>query len=199
MAKAITKVLSGPMTSNAEGPPAVRFVGPEGNVFGELNLIALPGMTEKLLVQVVKACPMFVRLALHGASQKGGDSYAGAAEAENPMAWARDAIKATIDQILAGDWRVVGVGGPRVTLLARALARVTGRTPEQAQSVIDVKAERDDDGKPSEAGAAWLKAIRGRSDIKKATADIKAEDAAKAKEAAGKLAEAEGSIETLLS
>jgi hypothetical protein len=180
MATQIKKVLAGPLTAKAEEPAAVSFVAGDA-VLGQVKIESLPGMTEKLYKQIVGACPMLVRLAIHGISQKGGDSYAGAANEPDPMAYAAASIKETLEGIMANVWRVTSAGGARVTLLARALARVTGNTPEAAQGVVDLHSERDDEGKPSEKGAAWLKAIRARGDIKKASADIKEEDAKAAK------------------
>lgn len=74
---------------------------------------------------------MKYRLALHGAGQKIGDSYAGAASDENPLEFAKTAVRETIAQIYAGTWRVGGGGGgPRINELAQAMARATGETLE---------------------------------------------------------------------
>ena len=192
MATQIKKVLSGPLTAKPEEPAAVAFVAGTETI-GTLAVESLPGMTEKLYKQLVSACPMLVRLALHGASQKGGDSYAGAANEQDPMAYAKASVEETLAGIMSGVWRVTIGGGPRVTLLARALARIAGKTPEEAQGVIDVHSERDDDGKPSEKGAAWLKTLRARADIKKISNEIKVEDALAAK---AKLAGVEAPADT---
>jgi len=168
MATHVKKVLAGPLTANGEGPAGVAFVGPDGSVFGSVSLADVPAA-------------MLTRLALHGISQKVGDSYANAAKAENPLTFVRDAIKETIEQIVKGEWRITTAGGIRVSLLARALARATGKTPEEAQGVIDLYSDLDDEGEPSEAGKAWLKNIKAQDAIKAATAAIKLEDNEKAK------------------
>ena len=62
------------------------------------------------------------RLAMHGYSQKVGDSYAGAETIEESASRAQ----AVIDQLLAGEWsqaRASGTGAPRTTMLAEALSR----------------------------------------------------------------------------
>ena len=61
-----------------------------------------------------------IQLALHGASQKGGDSYAGDETVE-------DAIKScegVINDLYAGNWSTRAVGQSRSTLLAQAIARI---------------------------------------------------------------------------
>lgn len=117
-----------------------------------------------------------LRLMIHGASQKVGDSYAGAAKAENPLDFAKESVKETIAQLYAGDWRAAGagVGGPRTTDLATALARVTGKTVEQAAAYIDTLADEE------------KKALKAKGKVAAALAAITAERAA---ERAKKLAE----------
>lgn len=176
MATQVKKVVAGPLTANGDAMPGVAFVGPEGVVLGSLTLEQL-GLSEAIIRELP---PVVSRLLVHAISQKVGDSYAGAGEAESPLAYAKDAIAETIKQLIAGDWRVTQPGGIRVSLLARALARATGRTVEECQGVLDVKSELDDDGKASEAGKAFLKTLRATEAIKAATAAIKLEDAAKA-------------------
>lgn len=77
------------------------------------------------------------RLALHGASQKIGDSYAGAGEADDPLGYAKASVEQVIAQLVAGDWRVAAVGGPRVTDLATALSRATGQSIEAATETVN--------------------------------------------------------------
>jgi hypothetical protein len=108
------------------------------------------------------------RLALHGAAQKIGDSYAGASADENPLAYAKDAVKSTIAQLYAGDWRVGGGGGgPRVNELAMAISRAGGETLEEC--VEFVGAMSDDEKK------AWRK----KPKVALALAQIAAEKQAK--------------------
>lgn len=130
---------------------------------------------------------MLFRLALHGAGQKIGDSYAGAAGADDALAYAKAATKETIAQLYAKDkggldtWRVGGGGGgPRVNELAAAIARATGMDLDEAVATV---AEMDDDDK---------KAYRKKPKIAAALAAIAAEKAAKrAQELADKAAKAE--------
>lgn len=111
------------------------------------------------------------RAALHGLSQKIGDSYSGS---ETPEA-ARTVAEAVIEQLVAGNWNSVSEGSsaPKVGVLAEALSRATGRTLEEASAVVAGMAE--------EAS----KALRAHPSIKAAADAIRAEkSAAKAQEAA---------------
>lgn len=108
-----------------------------------------------------------VRLALHGASQKVGDSYAGAGDSADPTAYANEAVKDTIAQLLAGEWRVGGGGGPRVSDLAQALSRISG---ESVEAVTE---------KLSKAGDEEKKNLRKHPQVAAILAAIKAENAAK--------------------
>jgi len=122
------------------------------------------------------------RLACHGLSQKLGDSYAGAETIEAAIAAARRVLA----ELLAGNWtaaRAAGEGGPRLTLLVEALARVasaetgTEVTIEMSTEVIE---DMDDDEK---------KAVRGNPAVQVAINEIKLEraqtKAAKATEGGG--------------
>jgi len=112
---------------------------------------------------------MQLKLALHGLSQKVGDSYAGC-EVDEIIAKATGVI----NDLKNGDWssRVAGSGAPRTTLLAEAVVRATGQTMEVVLGKI---AEMDDDAK---------KNLRNHDQIKQATAAIKAERAVAAAEKA---------------
>lgn len=112
-----------------------------------------------------------VRLSLHGASQKVGDSYAGAAQSGvDPIEYAKQAVKDTIAQLYAGDWRAASaVGGPRVNDLAVALSRVTGEPLEGDEGTIALVAAMTDEDK---------KVYRKKPKIAAALALIAAERAA---------------------
>jgi len=167
MSTQIKKVVAGVLTANPEAKPGVIFTLPDGKQFA----IALGDLPPTVVT----------RLAVHGLSQKIGDSYAGASEAESPLAYARGAIEETIKQLLAGDWRVAAAGGgPRATLLARALARVTGKALEDSIGVVD---NLTDDAK---------KELRANPAIKASTAAIKLEDQAAQAEKLKKVAAAGG-------
>ena len=75
------------------------------------------------------------RLALHGASQKLGDSYSG----EDDIEVARARALGVANRLKQGDWKAVreGSGGSRISDLARALAAITGNTVEQSVAVIE--------------------------------------------------------------
>lgn len=62
---------------------------------------------------------IWARLAMHGLSQKVGDSYASAESVDEAFA----AAQATWDGLLSGDWATRSGGG----ILAEALAKVTGK------------------------------------------------------------------------
>ena len=113
------------------------------------------------------------RLAMHGLSQKLGDSYAGAEVAES-------CARATgvASDLKEGNWSVrVASGSPRTTQLAEALAAATGKTLEEAAAKLETL---EDESK---------KGLRAHPQIKVELANIKArkaqEAAAKAQENAG--------------
>lgn len=135
---------------------------------------------------------ILVRLALHGASQKIGDSYAGAKDSgEDPIAYAESAVRETIKQLEEGNWSVTrtGTGAPRTSMLAQALAAVKGITLEAA---IDAVSELNDDDKKTlqqnkkiAAKIAGLKAEQALARAKAAEAAAEKEDADKAAAEAG--------------
>ena len=73
------------------------------------------------------------KLALHGLSQKVGDSYAGAELAE-----AHELAGSVVERLLAGEWQQAreGGGAARVSMLVEALAAATGKTNEEALEVV---------------------------------------------------------------
>lgn len=177
MALSVKKVLQGPLTASPEGEGAVAFVIGE-KVVGSIGLGELPQA-------------MLVRLALHGIAQKVGDSYAGVGGETDPEKAAIDAITATLEQIRKGEWRVAATGGgPRVTQLAKALARAAGQTVEAAVAIL---VEKEDTLSEAEY-KAFTASLRATPAIKKALADIRAEEAAAAAAKAGTV---EGGTDTL--
>ncbi len=117
----------------------VSFVFGEGEA-AETVVASLSDLPQEIIVQ----------LALHGLSQKGGDSYAGAkaATAEldiEPEAWAKGQVESVLEQLRAGNWAVrTGGGGAQVTDLARAIAEATG---EAVESCVERVAESDKETK----------------------------------------------------
>jgi len=116
----------------------------------------------KITAEMSKLKPETVtRAALHGLSQTIGDSYSGCKDVEEAKKCAVDRIKRIYD----GEWRATReAGAPRVTMLAGALARVTGKTVEEALEVIG---NLDEDAR---------KELRGLPQVKVAMAEIKAEN-----------------------
>jgi hypothetical protein len=163
MSKAISKATYGPLTVNGDAAPGV--------------VISFPDETRLEAVLASLPADVVTRLAVHGLSQKLGDSYANAAKQPNPLAWAKEAAKETLDQLLAGTWRVAAAAGePRVTQLARAVARAFGISVEAAVETFTDKEEElsEEDYK------TFVKTVKADAKVKKALADIRAEDAAKA-------------------
>lgn len=163
MSKAISKVVSGILTANADAAPGVVIQFPDETSAG-ITLADLPA-------------DIVTRLAVHGLSQKIGDSYAGAAKDANPLKYAKDAVTETIAQLVAGTWRIAAAAGePRVTQLSRAVARAFGITEDAAVAVFTDKEESMQEAEYKD----FVKAVKADAKVKKALADIKAEDAAKA-------------------
>jgi len=75
-----------------------------------------------------------VHLALHGLSQKLGDSYSG----EQDITSARALASAVLDRLKEGNWKAVreGGGGGRISDLAQALSAVTGQPLEECVAKI---------------------------------------------------------------
>lgn len=124
---------------------------------------------------------MVIQLALHGASQKGGDSYAGAAAAvkDSDMSltdYILTTVQGVIDQLYNDDWTVrVGGAGPRITDLARALAEAYGVSEAEAAEKVG---EIDADTKKAVRKHPAIKPILDRLAAERAAA--KAEESEKA-------------------
>lgn len=76
------------------------------------------------------------QLAVHGLSQKCGDSYSGSKDVEE----ARGFLLRTVERLEKGEWKAAregGEGGSRVTDLARALAEVTGKDLGEVLEKLD--------------------------------------------------------------
>lgn len=110
-------------------------------------------------------------LAKHGLAQKLGDSYAGEKELEVAKAKA----KKVAERLVAGEWKAVreASGGGRITDLATALARVTGKDLAECVEVIT--------GMDKEQ----KKALRGHPQVKLALKELAAERAREKAAAAG--------------
>lgn len=166
MSAQIKKSVSGPMTADADAAAGVAILFPD-NAKASLMLSDLDEAT-------------ITRLAVHGLSQKLGDSYAGAAKDENPLGFAKRRVSEVIEQLKAGEWRVTTESGPQVTLLAKALARATGQTVEAAVQVLSdqqAKLDNEETKKADNPWKQWRAELQAQPAIKKAMADIKLEEA----------------------
>lgn len=114
------------------------------------------------------------RLALHGISQKGGDSYA---SVKGDVAAAFSNCQEVIEQLKAGVWSGGGEGGPRIKDLAEAIARIKSVDVETATTAVTAASD--------ELRKQW----RSNPKVKSVMATIAAEKAAKALEDAGEAAE----------
>lgn len=119
-------------------------------------------------------------LALHGLSQKGGDSYAGAGTEADPLATAKANLDAVLENLKAGNWtvRTGGTAGPRATMLAEAVARATGKELEECVEMVTelrTKAEAED---ASDDDKKRFQALKDHPAVKSALSDIRAERAA---------------------
>lgn len=119
------------------------------------------------------------RLALHGLSQRCGDSYAGVGKEFNDTteaaAEARRRVERILDQLRQGEYGRVGGGGgggPRLNLTVKALARATGHTVEEAQQVVEAAKAKDEN-----EGTDMVKRLRQHPEVKQAMEQIKAEEA----------------------
>lgn len=108
---------------------------------------------------------IITRLALHGLSQKVGDSYAGA----ESVGEARAMAQGVYDNLVAGTWAVRASRGGKII---EAITRALGLSFDDALTKWN---EKSDDEK---------KAIKNHPSIKVALAEIESERAAKLAEAA---------------
>jgi hypothetical protein len=96
------------------------------------------------------------RLMLHGASQKGGDSFAGA---KGDTKEALASLDKVIETLVSGSWtasRGDGETKPRTTELAQALAQLKGVTLEVAQAAVEAA---DEDKRKAWRGHPKIKAV----------------------------------------
>lgn len=82
-----------------------------------------------------------LHFALYGISQKLGDAYS---SAKGVVADAQAMFNATLEQLVAGDWRAArgeGESKPRTTEFVAALARIKSKTVEEMQTAVDAMDE----------------------------------------------------------
>lgn len=104
-----------------------------------------------------------MQLAVHGMSQKGGDSYASANDNGLTIADCADGVRDIIGNLASGVWSAAGGSGSSIN--AEAMSRITGESLEACAEVI---AAMDEDE---------VKALLKRADMKAMVARIKAERA----------------------
>lgn len=112
------------------------------------------------------------QLTLHGVSQKGGDSYAGA---KGNVAEAKASLEDVLNQLKAGVWRAgrgEGESRPRLGELSEAISRIKGCALEAATAAVEKATD--------EQRKTW----RANAKVKSVIATIRAEAAAKALEGA---------------
>ena len=92
-------------------------------------IFGVVGSDDTLIVSVAELPQeMVTRAILHGLNGKIGDSAA------DPDTDALTAMQVVWDNVKAGNWNVRGTGGARITVLAEALAQVTG---QELDTVVD--------------------------------------------------------------
>ena len=137
---------------------AKKVVGVNGVVFTFANGIELVADLEMLSGDIVK------RLALHGLSQKLGDSYASANEKGWSIDECYDQAADVFNNLKLDNWAVSGGSGSNI--LSEALSRLTGKTVAECATAISILS---DDNR---------KALEKRPDVKAMVLTIKAERAA---------------------
>lgn len=114
---------------------AVKEVSDQGVKFAFTDGVIVEQILSDLPDSIVR------QLALHGLSQKGGDSYSGADSVEE----ARGLLQKVLENLKNGNWsaaRAAGEGG-KVTDLARALAEVTGKDLGEVVTKLDEMSKAD--------------------------------------------------------
>lgn len=123
------------------------------------------------------------RLMLHGAIQKGGDSYAGV---KGDVAAAVANVKALGAALLAGEWGPEREGGGvRIGAIAEAIARIKGVTVEDARAALTAPEDASDADK--DALAKKIATLRAHPQIKLVISQIALEKAQKEAESAPEL------------
>lgn len=134
-------------------------------------VISLPGQ-EPVIVSLPDVKAVLTHLALHGLSQKLGDTYAGV---KGDWAEGRARLVDALERLKKGEWtKAREAGGPSTALVVEAIARLKGKDTSEVQEVWNG------------LGDEVKKGIRAKEDVKAMVATISAERAqaraAKAKE-----------------
>jgi hypothetical protein len=138
------------------------------------------GNGSKLSLSLDELSPEMVeRLAIHGLSQKGGDSYSNMSKTRD-FAGAYGALQSTLDNLRNGLWSS-RTGGNTADLVV-AMAKILGIELEEAQAKVD------------QASDEQLAAVRKNPQVKLAIAKIQEARAKEAAKAAPDLGTLLGSI-----
>lgn len=150
---------------------SVTFTDSDGNV------------VEVITFDEIRNAGLLEQAALHGISQKVGDSYAGALKATEglditPEAWSVQQVHENAERIRNGDWNLrTGGGGAAVTDLAVALAEATGSTIEEvSERLATLEGDKGKEIKARLRKQPKVAAILAR--IKQERADKKAKELA---------------------
>lgn len=130
--------------------------------------------SEQILDTNALAADMQMRLRVHGALQKIGDSYAGV---KGNVAEAKQNVEDMISQLTSGAWKGErGDAGPRLGELAEAIAEIKGAPLEAVKAAVE---------KAAKESPEQVKAWRTNAKVKATIAAIRARNAQKELEAAG--------------
>lgn len=114
-------------------------------------------------------------LMLHGAIQKGGDSYAGV---KGDVKLAIENVRKLGAALLAGDWGPEREGGGvRIGAIAEAIARIKGVTVDEARTALTASEDASDAEK--EALSKKIATLRAHPQIKLVISQIALEKAQK--------------------
>lgn len=99
------------------------------------------GDSDTITLEDLVAWGLFERSAVHGISQKGGDSYAGDKDAAD----AYESYMEVRTQIASGKWTEGGVGGAGAgsSILLKALVEATGQTIEAVRTTLATLSQKE--------------------------------------------------------
>lgn len=130
--------------------------------------------SEQILDTNTLAPDIQMRLRVHGAMQKIGDSYAGV---KGNVAEAKKNVEDVISQLTSGAWKGErGDAGPRLGELAEAIAEIKGAPLEAVKAAVE---------KAAKESPEQVKAWRTNAKVKATIAAIRARNAQKELEQAG--------------
>lgn len=154
---------NGPTSASGRIKVAEKSYDEEDKTF---SIVFADGATAEVKLESLPA-NIVTLLALHGLSQKLGDSYA---SVKGDVGEAKKKFEAVLNQLINGEWKKAregGEGGAKVTELAEAIARYKGADIEKANAVV------------AKASAEQQKQWKANPKIKALIAEIRAEKAAK--------------------